>query len=271
MTYGYIPLNNNIASTASLDDCVQECYREGFKCQGFTYQRSNPTCSLIRQFFTDAHPGGPGMIAQGTVYVKDAFENFHQGGECNIKGTFHQLVSAMMFCDKGWVYYEETKSCYLPIYTTEWNKYSFDEAIAGCRQHNSTVASVHSDEENSFIKKEIFHSTDMYWLGGKQDTAESEWYWQDNSTFDYTNWIPGEPNNLNPPFPMCLFPYYSPGWYDNTCTGDGYQPCSFICKKNASPVPLNKFESIERAQGHAETTVHPKGRFSGRMDSGGDL
>ncbi|VDK56419.1 unnamed protein product [Anisakis simplex] len=111
----------------------------------------------------------------------------------------------------------------------------------------------------------------MYWLGGKQDTVESAWYWQDNSTFNYINWTPGEPNGLYKPFPMCLLVNYGIGWDDNTCSEAMFGACSFICKKNASSAPLNKFESIEETQGHAETILHPKGRFSSPMYSGGDL
>ena len=35
------------------------------------------------------------------------------------------------------------------------------------------------------------------WLGGTDENVEGEWKWVTGEKWDYTNWGPGEPNNLN--------------------------------------------------------------------------
>lgn len=39
-----------------------------------------------------------------------------------------------------------------------------------------------------------------YWMSGSDQGQEGFWYWDDDKRkpFTYTNWCPGEPNNLNP-------------------------------------------------------------------------
>ncbi|VDK59491.1 unnamed protein product [Anisakis simplex] len=96
----------------------------------------------------------------------------------------------------------------------------------------------------------IFHSEPRkYWLGGKQDTNISAWYWQDNSPFNYTNWHPGQPDDYFPPYPMCVVGNYynNSQWADNTCSVAMFGPCNFICKKNANSVAPNEFKTAEKA------------------------
>ena len=67
---------------------------------------------------------------------------------------------------------------------------SWDDARSECQNDGADLASVTSSEENSFVTT-FTHSP--AWLGGYLDG--SEWKWTDGSTFDYTNWDVGEPNN----------------------------------------------------------------------------
>ncbi len=37
----------------------------------------------------------------------------------------------------------------------------------------------------------------LYWVGGSDAAKEGIWRWEDGSTWSYTNWYTGEPNNAN--------------------------------------------------------------------------
>lgn len=66
----------------------------------------------------------------------------------------------------------------------------------------SNLASITSAEENDFVQKLLVTTSaaDAAWIGGIQDlpgTAPDEgWRWTDGSTFGFTNWAPGEPNDI---------------------------------------------------------------------------
>lgn len=59
------------------------------------------------------------------------------------------------------------------------------------------LATITSDEENSFINSLVSGNT--VWVGGSDAAQEGVWQWvtgpEAGTTFSYTNWEPGEPNN----------------------------------------------------------------------------
>jgi len=62
-----------------------------------------------------------------------------------------------------------------------------------CLRMKADLASIHTLEENIFIGN--LAVTTPIWIGGLR--VGSNWVWSDGSLFDYTNWILGEPNNVN--------------------------------------------------------------------------
>jgi len=71
---------------------------------------------------------------------------------------------------------------------------TFEDAETFCQDEFGThLASIHDATQSS----EIYSlSTEDAWLGLNDRDNEGKWAWTDGSDYDYTNWKPGEPNNL---------------------------------------------------------------------------
>ena len=67
------------------------------------------------------------------------------------------------------------------------------------------------------------------WTGGNDLDLEGQYKWDySKTTFNYTNWLPGEPNgdsNMNTR--DCVDMFWTGQWNDRTCTHLG----PFICEK----------------------------------------
>ncbi|TDH06446.1 hypothetical protein EPR50_G00113310 [Perca flavescens] len=96
-------------------------------------------------------------------------------------------------CPPGWTqfgsrcfaFYSETKS---------WiNAENF------CISAGGNLASIHSDEEQTFLKDFIKQVTGTYpdsWIGGFDAVKEGTWMWADGSKFNYNIWAEGQPDNF---------------------------------------------------------------------------
>lgn len=75
--------------------------------------------------------------------------------------------------------------------------FSWFDAYAYCKELGGHLVTITSEEEQTFIEtymnSQSFSST--AWIGAYSDGAK--WQWITDEEFDYTNWIPGEPNNQN--------------------------------------------------------------------------
>lgn len=83
---------------------------------------------------------------------------------------------------------------YYQVYDTPM---TWDEAKTYCESLGGHLATITSEEENNFIKGLISSGTkNAYWLGALEDKEEGSWKWITGEPFEYTDWGPGEPNNL---------------------------------------------------------------------------
>ena len=60
------------------------------------------------------------------------------------------------------------------------------------------LASIHSAEEMQFVRDNVptDHTVASWiWLGANLN-GEGSWTWTDGSSWDYTDWYPGQPDNL---------------------------------------------------------------------------
>jgi len=61
------------------------------------------------------------------------------------------------------------------------------------------LASIHSAEEMQFVRDNVptDHTVASWiWLGATNLNGEGSWTWTDGSSWDYTDWYPGQPDNL---------------------------------------------------------------------------
>ncbi len=78
-------------------------------------------------------------------------------------------------------------------YTLTMAEVSWEMAEAEAQAQGGHLASIHSEEEHNFIW-ETFGGQDL-WIGFNDVAVEGEFVWSDGSSFDYSNFQPGDPNN----------------------------------------------------------------------------
>ncbi|XP_039674804.1 galactose-specific lectin nattectin-like isoform X2 [Perca fluviatilis] len=102
-------------------------------------------------------------------------------------------ASGEALCPPGWTqfgsrcfaFYTETKS--------------WIDAENFCISAGGNLASIHSDEEQTFLKDFIKQVTGAYadsWIGGFDSVKEGTWMWADGSKFNYNIWAAGQPDNF---------------------------------------------------------------------------
>lgn len=125
-------------------------------------------------------------------------------------------------CDVGWTLFE--KYCY----SFESSTKTRNLAESDCTGKNAHLASIHSKQENDFIRKVT--NNEGVWIGGKR--TGSSFQWLDGTPFDYKNWMGGEPNNYGGR-EYCLFFNWNRNnlgqWNDYHC-----EPTfPYVCKKGS--------------------------------------
>ncbi|RWS21046.1 ladderlectin-like protein [Leptotrombidium deliense] len=111
---------------------------------------------------------------------------------------------------------------------------TFDEFINFCSQIQAKPISIHSTEEQELLKKITQHGN-YYWLGGQRSEVDKDLFsWRDRTEFNYQNWNPGEPNQLNETDALCMsanadFNFF---WFDDKCDIKRMQ----ICQKSVQLV-----------------------------------
>ena len=92
--------------------------------------------------------------------------------------------------------------------------------------HLAHLVSVHSQEELNELKTLFGHDDWHYWIGLRMNCAECPFQWSDHSPFDFENWRPGEPNNMDDKEHCVEMDGYGDmGWNDNKCS----DRLSYIC------------------------------------------
>jgi len=68
--------------------------------------------------------------------------------------------------------------------------YTWSQAAEACSSRGMTLASIHSQAENDFIRDMV---TDNPWIGLTKE--DNTFKWHDGTALDYVNWGDGEPNH----------------------------------------------------------------------------
>jgi len=128
-------------------------------------------------------------------------------------------------CDKGWSQWDAF------CYKHYWEKRTWYEAEALCRQRASHLASVHSKAENRFVY--TLTSGLSAWIGYTDLDQDTHYQWSDSTQDDFTNLAKnctGRENDTD-----CQPEERKQQWYD----WEGNDRGTFVCKRNALlPVAL---------------------------------
>ena len=110
-----------------------------------------------------------------------------------------------------------------------------------CQSLGGDLASIHSAAENAAVLAVIPQSA-APWIGATDAVSEGTWRWSDGTPWDYSNWLPGEPNNGD--YGNCAhmnwasihFNRADPRWNDTPCDGSEGPTMGAVCRV-ASPPP----------------------------------
>ncbi|KAL9952320.1 hypothetical protein ACROYT_G039556 [Oculina patagonica] len=105
----------------------------------------------------------------------------------NITGTF---CESAICSTPDWLQFNG--SCFKAF--TE--KVNWFEAQKTCRSLNSNLTSIHSAEENDFVRDKVTPLSEPVWIGLNNLKNNAVFEWDDGSDVSFTNWNPYEPNNL---------------------------------------------------------------------------
>ena len=121
-------------------------------------------------------------------------------------------------------------------------------AATNVHDGSGDLASITSAAENAFVfalvnDSAYFNVGRGPWLGGFQDPTGAEpsggWMWVSGEPFSYTNWTPGEPNELHGGASDNLHLQNGSGpadsWNDEEGSSNG--PIAYVAEFNANPVP----------------------------------
>ncbi|XP_066921242.1 lymphocyte antigen 75-like isoform X2 [Clytia hemisphaerica] len=150
-------------------------------------------------------------------------------------------------CAKDWTQFNG--SCY---YVSPSNaQKDYYAALRDCQTRNGSLASVLSQSENDFIKKEIRRKQGYYtppnFIGLSQLSGNDGWTWSDDSIVNFLNFAPGQPNNLNS-LESCVTMYSTGQWHDSPCNLKGL----YICKTNDDMKKVKPTEVVPRDKGYCE-------------------
>lgn len=92
----------------------------------------------------------------------------------------------------GFIYMGELNGhrYFCSLYSSTW-----EDAKATCEQLGGTLAVINSQEENDYVASKLMGMDAFIGLSDRQ--TEGSFEWVDGSPLNYTNWAPGQPDNLN--------------------------------------------------------------------------
>ncbi|XP_050730814.1 C-type mannose receptor 2-like [Eriocheir sinensis] len=111
------------------------------------------------------------------------------------------------------------------------------EAQRRCVEEGADLVSIHSLEENYWLQEKVMSlGVSAVWTGGRVWAQEEGYRWMDASPLAFSNWAPGEPNNVHDQEDcLALYTRRQGYWNDQNCG----TPEGRVCKRpvgDARPV-----------------------------------
>ena len=150
----------------------------------------------------------------------------------NIK-RWQIIVPFSDICDSGWSYFNGY--CYFTsVSCTNWTT-----AVQKCRQEDSVLVDVSSNEENVYLQHR--HNGAKSWLGLNDRTMEGNFTWVDWGEGNFTAWAKKQPNNFRGKDCVhALGVKYSYEWNDVQCSD-----CHpYTCKKGKTWIVGNSWAKV---------------------------
>lgn len=93
-------------------------------------------------------------------------------------------------CQSGWMWFNN--KCWV----TTQSRRDFAHAMELCKKmHNSTLPTIHSEDENEFLRQNIDLHNSPIWLYARHNHQYNRTRWLDKSPVNYTRWDVGQPSD----------------------------------------------------------------------------
>jgi len=136
----------------------------------------------------------------------------------------HYVRGCAWECDGGFERDATGNACIK--YTLMNDALSWSDANAACLAKGLHLASVHSVAENALLVTAA--AGNAVWIRGTDAASEGTWVWSPSGTpLSYTNWNPGEPNNVDNEDCLEVLSYGK--WNDLSCTATR----KYVCEHRA--------------------------------------
>ncbi|KAM8728791.1 C-type lectin-like [Acanthopagrus schlegelii] len=106
----------------------------------------------------------------------------------------HQVKLQRGGCPAFW--YNFNGRCYKYVST----HLTWADAELQCVSQGANLVSIHSPEENEFVKfliKNFDSAQGNTWIGLSDTQKEGGWMWSDGCAVDFIFWLPGQPDNYH--------------------------------------------------------------------------
>lgn len=99
--------------------------------------------------------------------------------------------SAHNRCSPGWMWFNN--KCWVSTQTRK----PFANAVEFCKKrfNNATLPTIHSEEENEFLKNNIDLGKSPIWINAKHNHQYKQTYWLDKSPVNFTHWDTDQPSD----------------------------------------------------------------------------
>ncbi|XP_078367482.1 uncharacterized protein LOC144651423 [Oculina patagonica] len=155
-------------------------------------------------------------------------------------------------CDPGWDYFNGF--CYFTSQTCA----NWTAASQKCRQEDSVLVDVNSNEENVYLQHR--HNGAKSWLGLNDRFVEGNFTWADRGEGNFTAWAQNQPNNYREEDCVhALGVQHSYEWNDVRCS-DCHQ---YTCKKD-----LNECERLTNECHRPGSCINERGSYSCKCNHG---
>ncbi|XP_070535732.1 macrophage mannose receptor 1-like [Ptychodera flava] len=133
-------------------------------------------------------------------------------------------------CPPGFM--EHSNRCYSFNGGSDVTSLSWNDASAECQSRGGDLASIHSQEIQSFMTSQLRDIDYTMWIGLSDQITPGKFRWQDGSVVDYTNWASGEPNGkLQENCAEMHFGSIHGQWNDADCEGTR----GYVCQAYKDP------------------------------------
>ena len=176
------------------------------------------------------------------MQITDNFSSLNKSYDSYAQIQFSKLLLLMIFIVCITILFPFS-TCFADTskitYPTNGHQYQYSttaknwaDAKTDCESQGGYLATVTSEDEHTFIINNFPITSSWVWLGATDSDNEGTWKWITGEKWEYTNWYPGEPDNVNTQ--NCLDYYENNKWDDCWCD----RPLYYLCEWGDIPEQL---------------------------------